>query len=102
MAAPDISLGNTFLQRAKRTGNRRALTFEGKSWTYAELWDRANAVARALIACGVGKGTRVGVLMTNRPEFLSAVFGTGLAGGVSVALSTFSTPAWPLAARPQR
>ena len=24
------------------------------SWTYAGLWDQANAVARALIACGVG------------------------------------------------
>ena len=30
--------------------------------------------------------------MTNRPEWLSAVFGTTLAGGVAVALSTFSTP----------
>ncbi|MCX7283209.1 MAG: class I adenylate-forming enzyme family protein [Novosphingobium sp.] len=63
------------------------------SWTYAELWARANAVARALIACGVGKGTRVGVLMTNRPEFLSATFGIALAGGVAATFSTFSTPA---------
>ena len=42
------------------------------SWSYAELWERANAVARALIASGTGKGTRVGILMTNRPEFISA------------------------------
>lgn len=62
------------------------------SWSYPELWERANEVARALIACGVGKGTRVGVLMTNRPEFLSATFGTALAGGVATTLSTFSTP----------
>jgi acyl-CoA synthetase (AMP-forming)/AMP-acid ligase II len=62
-------------------------------WSYDDLWERANAVARALIACGVGKGTRVGVLMTNRPEFLSAVFGTALAGGVAATLSTFSTQA---------
>lgn len=62
-------------------------------WTYAELWERANEVARALHACGIGKGERVGVLMTNRPEFLSAVFGTALAGGVSCTLSTFSTQA---------
>lgn len=61
------------------------------SWTFADLWVRANEVARALIACGVGKGTRVGILMTNRPEFLSAVFGTALAGGVATTLSTFST-----------
>src|SRR5512145_2039582 len=53
-------------------------------WTYAELWGRSLAVARALLASGIGKGSRVGILMTNRPEFLSAVFGTGLAGGVAV------------------
>lgn len=61
-------------------------------WTYADLWDRAVEVARALRACGVGQGARVGVLMTNRPEWLAAVFGTSLAGGVAVTLSTFSTP----------
>ena len=31
--------------------------------------------------------------MTNRPEWISAVFGISLAGGVAVTLSTFSTPA---------
>jgi len=60
-------------------------------WTYAELWERAIEVARALRAGGVGKDTRVGVLMTNRPEWVAAVFGTALAGGVAVTLSTFST-----------
>ena len=40
----------------------------------------------------LGKDARVGVLMTNRPEWLAAVFGTSLAGGVAVPLSTFSTP----------
>ncbi|MFD4404938.1 class I adenylate-forming enzyme family protein [Nocardia sp. NPDC058499] len=65
---------------------------DGVEWTYTGLWDRANEVARALRACGVGKDSRVGVLMTNRAEWLAAVFGTSLAGGVAVALSTFSTP----------
>lgn len=62
-------------------------------WTYKELWDRSMSVARALAACGVGKGTRVGILMTNRAEFLCCVFGTALAGAVAAPLSTFSTPA---------
>lgn len=60
-------------------------------WTYAQLWDRAMDVARALVACGVGKGTRVGVLMTNRAEFVSSAFGIALAGGIVTAFSTFST-----------
>ncbi|WP_040800748.1 class I adenylate-forming enzyme family protein [Nocardia higoensis] len=63
------------------------------SWTYRDLWERSLEVARALRAAGVGKDARVGVLMTNRPEWLSAVFGTALAGGVAVTLSTFSTRA---------
>jgi len=60
-------------------------------WTYRDLWDQSVAVAKALVAGGLAKGERVGVLMTNRAEFLAAVFGTALAGGVAAPLSTFST-----------
>ncbi|NGY03925.1 class I adenylate-forming enzyme family protein [Solimonas terrae] len=62
-------------------------------WSYAELWAQAAAVAKALHACGVGKGERVGVMMTNRPEWLSACFGATMAGGIASGISTFSTPA---------
>ena len=61
------------------------------SWSYDELLARSMDVSRALIACHIGKDARVGILMTNRPEFLFALFGIALAGGVPVALSTFST-----------
>lgn len=61
-------------------------------WSYRDLWEESVAVARSLIACGVSKDTRVGILMTNRPEYLSALFGTAMAGGVAVVISTFSTP----------
>jgi acyl-coenzyme A synthetase/AMP-(fatty) acid ligase len=60
-------------------------------WTYSELWARCIAVARALVACGIGKGERVGILMTNRAEFVSSAFGVALAGGVATAFSTFAT-----------
>jgi acyl-CoA synthetase (AMP-forming)/AMP-acid ligase II len=62
-------------------------------WSYAELWQQAMQVARALTAGGVGKDSRVGIMMTNRPEWIAGFFGIGLAGGVAVAISTFSTPA---------
>lgn len=61
-------------------------------WSYDDLWAHSTEVARALVASGVGKGTRVGILMTNRAEFVSAAFGTAMAGGVVAAFSTFSTP----------
>ncbi|MGV9408692.1 class I adenylate-forming enzyme family protein [Nocardia sp. NPDC003693] len=82
---------------AEKYGDREALVFrsagEVTRWTYTDLRERALMVARALRSCGVGKDSRVGVLMTNRPEWLAAVFGIGMAGGVAVTLSTFSTPA---------
>lgn len=78
-------------------GDREALVFHTEDgivrWTYTELWERTVEVARALRASGIGKDGRVGVLMTNRPEWIAAVFGTSLVGGVAVTLSTFSTPA---------
>jgi fatty-acyl-CoA synthase len=82
-----------------RFAEREALAWRADSgdqrwtrWTYGALWDRSLEVARALLACGVGKDSRVGILMTNRPEQLAAAFGTALAGGVMVMLNTFSTP----------
>ncbi len=97
----NLTLSGWFRAICENGGDAEALVFyEGGfangvrvSWSYAELWSRANEVARALIACGTGKGTRVGILMTNRPEFVAATFGTALSGGVATTLSTFSTPA---------
>jgi acyl-CoA synthetase (AMP-forming)/AMP-acid ligase II len=78
-----------------RFADRAALvlhTSQGEMrWTYTLLWARSVEIARALRARGVGKDSRVGILMTNRPEWIAAFFGVGLAGGVAVALSTFST-----------
>ena len=92
-----LTLGGYLRDVTARFERREALAIrsgEGMArWTYGELWARSNAVARALIAGGVGKGTRVGVLATNRFEFLIGVFGTALAGGVAATLSSFSTAA---------
>ena len=46
-------------------------------------------VARALVASGLGKDGRVGILMTNRPEHVAAAFGTALAGGVAASGGRF-------------
>jgi fatty-acyl-CoA synthase len=92
-----LTLGGYLREVTERYGPREAACLRtgdaALRWTYSELWQRAVEVARALLACGIGKGTRVGILMTNRPEFLSSVFGTALAGGVATPMSTFSTAA---------
>jgi fatty-acyl-CoA synthase len=88
-------LGEYLREVVQRHGPAEAAVIhqDGKAirWTYNDLWARSMDVARALRACGVGKGTRVGLLMTNRLEFLSGFFGTALAGGVATTISTFFT-----------
>ncbi|MCE7798409.1 AMP-binding protein [Sphingobium sufflavum] len=94
----ELTLSGFLRQVTERYADREALVEYDSGghavrWSYAELWERSADVAKALIAHGLGKGERVGILMTNRAEFLSATFGTALAGGVAATLSTFSTPA---------
>lgn len=91
-----LTLGGYVREIAARYGPREAamITLDGKDirWTYEELLARALEVARSLAALGLGKGTRVGILCTNRLEFLACLFGTSLAGGVATTISTFFTP----------
>ncbi len=79
-----------------RHGDCEAIVWRGRGvperWSYAELWLRSLEIARALLAVGVGRDARVGVLATNRPEQLASTFGVSLAGGVVVLVNTFATP----------
>jgi acyl-CoA synthetase (AMP-forming)/AMP-acid ligase II len=61
-------------------------------WTYAELATHARRLAKALVAAGTDKGTRVALLMGNRPEWMVAAFGVALAGGVLVPVNTLFEP----------
>jgi fatty-acyl-CoA synthase len=60
--------------------------------TYADLRYDSIAIARGLAARGVGRGTRVGLLMPNRAEWLATAFGVWRCGGVLVPLSTLARP----------
>ena len=92
-----LTLPGFIREVTERFAAREALVQRGPGdtivrWSYRDLWDRSVEVAKSLVASGLAKGERVGILMTNRAELLSAVFGSALAGGTAVPLSTFSTP----------
>ena len=61
-------------------------------WIYEELEGAARRFAKALAAAGVGKGTRVALLMGNRPEWVEAAFGVAMAGAVLVPVNTLFEP----------
>ena len=56
--------------------------------TWAELRDASRVAARKLVGVGVGKGTRVGLLCSNRLEWLPIAFGALRIGAVLVPFST--------------
>ena len=61
------------------------------SVTYCELAGRARRLAAALIGRGVRRGDRIGILLSNRLEWLDICFAASAVGAVAVPFSTWST-----------
>ncbi|GAC1542015.1 MAG: fatty acid--CoA ligase [Acidimicrobiales bacterium] len=73
-------------QAARRPGSP-ALTFEGRTYTFAELAERSARVANALVAAGVGAGDRVAILSKNSPVFYELLFGCNAIAATVVGLN---------------
>jgi long-chain acyl-CoA synthetase len=84
---PDQPLGWLLERAASLYPKQVACCYYAEQLTYEELLSRARRFAAALAREGVQPGDRVGLLLPNLPEYLVALFGTWLAGGVVVALS---------------
>jgi fatty-acyl-CoA synthase len=90
-----LTLGGFLREVCAKNADKEALVFYPAGGpvirrTYAQVYEESFAIARALVARGVTKETRVGLLATNRPEWITTMFGIALAGGTCVALSTFA------------
>ncbi len=78
-------------EQAARAPQALALVCPQGRFTYAQLAQRAARVAAALHAAGVRHGDRVGLLVSNRVEWLDLCLGACAVGAVTVPLSTWST-----------
>ncbi|MGE0230682.1 MAG: class I adenylate-forming enzyme family protein [Flavobacteriaceae bacterium] len=83
---PDLLRENTVAR-----GDAAAVITVSRQVSYAELYDRARSVAAALRDRGIRHGDRVGLIVSNRVEWLEICFGAMLAGAVAVPFSTWST-----------
>jgi len=88
---PRLTLPCFLADVAARHRAREAIVSETERLSYAALEAGARRLARALIAAGAGKGTRVAALCGSRPEWIQLYFATGLVGGVFVPVSTFAS-----------
>jgi fatty-acyl-CoA synthase len=73
---------------ARQYADRPALIAADRSVSFAALGHLANRAAIGLARLGVSKGTRVGILMPNRAEWLACAFGAFKLGAIVVPLNT--------------
>jgi len=78
---------------AARYADREAIAYAPrdavtKRLTFAEVQHESEVAARKLRAAGVTKGTHLGFLCSNRPEWLPIAFGAARIGALLVPLST--------------
>jgi crotonobetaine/carnitine-CoA ligase len=85
----ELILADIVAVRAERNPDFPVLTFEcaekpDEQRTYAQLAERANRLAASLVARGLARGDRFGLMMRNHPEFVETMIAASTAGCVFV------------------
>ncbi|MFL6172476.1 MAG: AMP-binding protein, partial [Marmoricola sp.] len=83
------TIGANFERTVVEHGDREALVefATGRRWTYGELNDDVNALARGLLQAGVAKGDRVGIWAPNCAEWTMVQYATAKIGAVLVTIN---------------
>lgn len=87
------SVGALISQGAHRFGDKTALVFEGRTWSFAELDRLSSLAAQALTDRGIGAGDVVALYSPNCPEWIIAYYGILKAGAVVNPLNLMLTAA---------
>ncbi|MEU6381066.1 amino acid adenylation domain-containing protein [Streptomyces sp. NPDC046909] len=87
---PETTVGELFAQRAAQTPDAVALVSGDTTVSYGDLNDRADRVAQALRAQGVGPETVVAVALPRSTDLAAALLGVVKAGGAYLPLDPAS------------
>ncbi|KAI9932321.1 hypothetical protein ASPWEDRAFT_132360 [Aspergillus wentii DTO 134E9] len=90
----NITLGQLLTLQSLQYGDYECLVFPwtGARWTYADLKDEADRVARGLLAMGIQKGDRIGIMAGNCEQYISIFFAAARVGAILVVLNNTYTP----------
>ncbi len=82
----DQTIGENLAATVAEYGDREALVVRHQSirWTYRELADRVDLLARALVGSGFVKGDRIGIWSPNCAEWLLVQYATARIGVILV------------------
>jgi fatty-acyl-CoA synthase len=80
------TIGDNLARIVERSGDRDALVVRHQDvrWTYRELDERVDDVARGLLAAGIEKGDRVGIWAPNCAEWVLVQYATAKIGAILV------------------
>ncbi len=74
-------------RQAEKYGDRTFLYFEDREYSFREVNNVANRVAKGLQLQGIAKGDKIAILTNNCPEFIFLWFGLSKLGGLEVPLN---------------
>ena len=81
------------LERSARLfPEKTAISHRNEKISYRSFYERANALADFLVAMGLKKGDRVGILLQKTPEVIISFLGIAAAGGIVFPLDSNQTP----------
>ncbi len=92
LAYPDITVPHLLEDAVLRSPEAICLIYSDRSVTYAEAGKLAQQLSVKLMAQGVKKGDRVGLMLPNHPAFVLAYFAILKLGGIVVAINPTYTP----------
>ncbi len=75
-------------ETVRRFADRPAVFYEGRTISYRELAQDVDRLAAGLAKLGIAPGDKVGIWMSNIPEWITAYFAIARAGGVVVPMNT--------------
>ncbi len=82
------TMGGLVDEARARWGDREALAFKGRRFSFREVAADVDGVAKGLIQLGVAPGDKVAIWLQNSPEWIHAMFACAKIGAVHVPVNT--------------
>jgi long-chain acyl-CoA synthetase len=89
---PTGSLSDLIRASVSEFGERPAIEFFGREWTYSQLGDQIDRAAEGLRRLGVRKGDRVAIVLPNCPQHVAAFYAILRLGAIVIEHNPLYTP----------
>ncbi|MDI6712866.1 MAG: AMP-binding protein [Anaerosomatales bacterium] len=85
----ELTIGAYFEGKVAERGDADFIVYPDRDlrWSYAAFNERVDALAKGLLAIGIGKGDHVGIWARNVPDWLTFLFATAKIGAVLVTVN---------------